>query len=233
MYPLTKNQPKPLLKVGDKPIIEHIIHKIEVLNQINNIHIVTNNKFFNNFLEWNKNYESKKNILIYNDKTSSNNDRLGALGDLNYVIQEAEIDNDVLVVGGDNIFECCLKKMYDLFAKNNAPVVAARDLKDVKEIANKFGAIELGLENKIINFEEKPAKPKSTLASTAIYMYTKEEVELIKRTAKKNKLHDNTGEFILDLIKNKEVYCYVFNEKWYDIGSHEHLKEANKIFSKK
>ena len=105
LYPLTLNQPKSLLKIAEKPMIEHIIEKLKDINELNKIYIVTNNKFFKNFEDWNKNFNFNKDIKIINDLTTSNENRLGAVGDIKFAIEKENIDDDLIVFGGDNLFE--------------------------------------------------------------------------------------------------------------------------------
>src|SRR3989344_7417592 len=101
LYPLTENFPKPLLNIGGKPIIEHIINKIPNTSKI---HIITNNKFYNHFLSWKNKFKTDFEIEILNDGTMSNADRLGAIGDINFVIKNKNINDDLLILGGDQLF---------------------------------------------------------------------------------------------------------------------------------
>jgi glucose-1-phosphate thymidylyltransferase len=233
LYPLTLDTPKPLLEIGKKKMVEHIIHKIEELDAVDDIHIVTNEKFYNHFLEWRKDFTSTRNITIHNDGTKTNEDRLGALGDVHFVIQAADIDDDVLVVAGDNLFDFSFLGMYTLFRAKNALILPVRDLKDPAKLAKKFGTVVINEKNKIIDFEEKPEKPKSSLAATAVYMYTKENVEELKRYVKKEGLPDNSGDFVRHTMLVSEAYAYPFEEHWYDIGGHDQLEEAREIFGKR
>ncbi|MBW2971727.1 nucleotidyltransferase family protein [Candidatus Woesearchaeota archaeon] len=233
LYPLTLNTPKPLLEVGKKKMVEHIIHKLEEIDEIDEIHIVTNEKYYNNFVEWRKSFPCTRNIRVHNDGTKNNDDRLGALGDLHFTIQKGNIDDDVIVVGGDNLFDFSLLGMVSLFRAKKAPVVAARDLGDRSLLAKKFGTIEPDKNNKILTFEEKPEEPKSSLAATAIYLYTAEDISELEKMKAAGNMPDNSGEFIVHLMKMKDTYCYPFSEHWYDVGGHEQLEEAREIFGKR
>lgn len=230
LYPLTMNTPKPLLTVGKKKMVEHIIHKLEEMESLDEIHIVTNDKFYNNFVEWRRDFPSTINIFVHNDGTKTNEDRLGAIGDVHYVIENGKIDDDVIIVGGDNLFDFSLMGMYSLFNAKKGPVVAARDLGDPAKLAKKFGTMEIDGSNKVISFEEKPEKPKSSLAATCVYMYTKDDVQELENHIKNVGMPDNTGDFVKHLMTVKDVFAYPFEEHWYDIGSHEQLEEANQLF---
>ena len=131
LYPLTKNTPKPLLEVKGKPILEHILGKVENLDIIDEIFVVTNNKFFLNFLSWKESYEGPIKITIVNDMTKSNEDRLGSLGDIKYVIENLGIKDDILVVAGDNLFGFSLIPMVELFKTKEKTIVALYDVKDI------------------------------------------------------------------------------------------------------
>lgn len=231
LYPLTLNQPKPLLKVAGKPMIEHIMFRIEEVDDIDEIFIVTNDKFYKHFLDWSKNYKSNKTIKVINDGTKSNEDRLGAVGDIHFVLKNKEIDDDVLIIAGDNLFEFSLHHLNIFFNKKKSPVIALYDVKD-KELAKKYGIALINEDKKIIHFEEKPNNPRSTLAGTACYMFTKSDNKELEKVILSGKTPDNLGDFIKHLSENKHVYGFVFSERWFDVGSKEQLEIADKEFKK-
>ena len=228
LYPLTENTPKPLLKVAGKPIVEHIIDKLEELDIINKIYIVTNDKFEQNFIEWLHNFDAKKSIEIINDRTKSNDDRLGALGDVRYVMDTKKITDDIEVIAGENIFEFSLNDVIDLFKKKKSNIVVLHDVKNL-ELAKQYGVVEVN-DSTVINFEEKPAHPKSTLVSTGIYLFPKKTLLLTKKYIDQGNSPDKTGSFIEWLHKRDKVYAYVTDKPWYDIGNIEQLEKANKHF---
>lgn len=233
LYPLTLNTPKQLIKVGPKFMIEHILDKISHIPDINEVIIVSNNKYFRQFEEWLNDYKdrTKKKITLINNGTNSNEERLGAVGDMHFAVSTQKIDEDVLIIGGDNLFETDLANMIRLFKTTTCPVVAARDLGEPEKLAKKLGVILTDAKSKIIDFEEKPAQPRSSLAATLIYIFTKEDIQELESCIKLHQKLDNAGDFIRHLIGKKDVYCYKFNEPWYDIGSHEELKRVNDIYS--
>ncbi|MBD3164868.1 NTP transferase domain-containing protein [Candidatus Woesearchaeota archaeon] len=228
LYPLTKNNPKPLLEVNGRPIIEHIILKLGKIREIDEIYVVTNNKFFSHFLEWQARNKSGKKITIVNDRTKSNDDRLGSLGDIKYVVENMNVADDIMIIAGDNIFEFSLNPIVELHKEKNKPVVALYDVKD-KELAKQYGIVSVNSENKIVDFREKPQEPKSTLSSTGIYIYPRESVlKLIEFT--KNNDADKAGNFLEWLYKNDDVYCHITEKKWFDIGTKEQLEKARNEF---
>jgi len=230
LWPLTKNKPKPLLEVKGKPLVEHIISHFSNIPEINEILVVTNEKFSLNFEQWAEEAKSKIPIKIINDMTTSNDDRLGAVGDMKYAIDETGVDDDLLVIAGDNLFEYRLSDFYKFFKEKNASVVAAKDMGSLEEVKEKFGVVTLDENQKIIDFQEKPSEPKSTLAATACYIFTKEDVQSISKYIEEDNAPDNAGDFIKWLANHKPVYGFVFSEKWFDIGSFENLGKAREEF---
>jgi len=225
LYPLTINTPKPLLDITGKPMIEHILLKLYEINNLSEIFIVTNNKFCTHFNKWLKNYKTDIKIKIINDNTNSNEDRLGAVGDINLVIKKENINEDVIVIGGDNLFELSLKEFIG-FAENK-PAIASHDINNL-ELAKQLGILSIDQNNKITNFEEKPENPKSTLAATCIYFLPLDIVKMIEQYVKKGNPTDKPGHFIQWLYKKTEVYSFVTKEKWFDIGNKGQLEEVRK-----
>lgn len=232
LYPITENMPKPLVNVAGRPIVEHIILKLEQVDKIDRIYIVTNDKFQTHFNGWLKGFDTKKPIEILNDGTKSNEERLGALGDVHFVISQKNIDNEIIVVAGDNLFELSLPDVYNFFKKTKSNVIVLHDVKDL-ELAKHYGIVEINSDNLIINFEEKPVSPKSTLVSTGIYLFPKKTIDLIKKYIAQGNSPDKTGNFIEWLHKRDKVHSFVTGKKWYDIGSMEQLEIANRHYKEK
>ena len=229
LYPLTENTPKPLLNVAGKPIIEYIIKKLDEVNSVDKIYVVTNSKFENHFREWLNKFSAEKPIEIINDGTKNNEDRLGALGDIDHVISLKNIDNELVVVAGDNLFEVSLKDIANFFKKRKSSVIVLYDIRDF-ELAKSYGIVEVS-NNIVINFEEKPIAPKSTLASAGIYFFPRKTTPLIRKYIAQGNSRDKTGNFIEWLHKRETVYSYITDKKWYDIGSIEQLEKANRYYT--
>src|SRR3989344_5414339 len=232
LYPLTKDRPKPLLHVARKPIVEHIIRKIEKIKDVNKIYIVTNNKFEGHFNDWLRSFDAKSPIEIINDGTKSNEDRLGAIGDVHFAITSKNIDNELIVVAGDNLFELSLNDVSNFFRKKKSNVIVLHDVKDI-ELAKHYGIVETDNENLVTHFEEKPQNQRSTLASTGIYLFPKKTIELIKKYIEQGNNPDKTGSFIEWLHKRESVYSFTTEKKWYDIGSIDQLQKADMEYKTK
>lgn len=226
---MTKNTPKPLLEVAGKPIIDHIIRKLEDIEDIDEIFVVTNAKFYTNFEEWKNNLECKKKIKIVNDLTTSNEDRLGSLGDVNFVIEQEKIKESILIIAGDNLFEFSLREFVESHKKHNKSAVALYDVQD-KELAKHYGIVAVDHEHKMVEFEEKPELPKSTLASTGVYIYPPHVLPMLDHFVKQFENSDKAGNFLEWLHKKEHVYCYITAETWFDIGNLDQLEKAKKDF---
>ena len=230
LYPLTINRPKALLEIKGKAILDHIVDKIESVEQVDEILIVTNNKFSLAFEQWAAERKTAKQLKIINDTTMSEDDRLGAIGDLNYVVEMEKIVDDFLVVAGDNLFQFSLQEFVDFFVKKNCSVIACRDVQDKSLIAKKYGVVELDSNQLVIGFEEKPPNPKTTIAATACYVFKKDALSLLKPYLKDGNSAENAGDFVKYLSTSVGVFGFVFTEKWFDIGSFEELGRARDEF---
>lgn len=223
MHPLTVNISKPLLKVGNRPMIDWILDKVNELKNINEIAVITNEKFYKEYETW----KQDKNITLINDKTTNNENRLGMFGDISLGMKQLAED-DILVIGGDNLFEFDLNKLIQLSEEKNAPAIGAFELNDINE-AKKMGIFEIDKNNKIITFEEKPNNPKSMLASTACYFAP---LNLVKKIRKFNGDGEKTH-MARFMIESEDTYVYPFKEQWIDIGSKEQYARINKCYSEK
>ncbi len=217
------------MDIAGRPIIERIIKKIEKIDEVDEIFIVTNDKFYNHFNSWLTEFNSKKKVKIINDQTMSNEDRLGSLGDVNFVIEKENIKDSTLIIAGDNLFEFSLKEFAEEHKKHNKSAVALYDVKN-KELAKLYGIVGINKENKMIEFEEKPTQPKSTLASTGVYIYPQHVLPMLQDFVKRHKNSDKAGNFLEWLHKKEHVYCYITDKKWFDIGTLDQLEKAKKEF---
>ncbi len=229
LYPLTKNIPKSLLNVDGAPILSHIAGKIEKLEEVGRIHIVTNDFFYGAFASWAEEANAMKPITVLNDGTKSNEGRLGAVKDVHLAISKNRIKDDVLIIAGDNLFEFGLQEPLNLFKEKKSSVIVLHDVADLR-LAGNYGVVNINEENVITKFEEKPKKPSSTLVSTGVYFFTKKSLVLIGQYLKEGNNPDKTGNFIEWAYNKGKIYGYVSNKLWYDIGSREQLEAARKNY---
>jgi glucose-1-phosphate thymidylyltransferase len=230
LYPYTKNFPKPLLEVNQKPIIEYLIEKLEKLPGLSEILVVTNGRFFPFFEKWKKTVDCRKKIRIINDHTRTSRDRLGAIGDMNFVFGKLGFKDDYLVIGGDNFFKESLVKFAGSARKSpGAVTIGVCDIKKISEARN-FGVVSLDKNRRIIDFWEKPAQPKSSLVAMCLYYFPGSQVGFIREyLSDPANESDAAGAYIGWLTRNKIVKAVVFKNHWVDIGSVQAYKKANKI----
>ncbi|MBQ6553907.1 MAG: nucleotidyltransferase family protein [Firmicutes bacterium] len=229
LYPLTKTTPKPLLNVGGKPIINYIVEQINTVKAVDEIYVVSNHKFAANFVEWAEKLNNPVPISVLDDGTSTEETRRGAIGDIQFTIEEKKIDDDLMIIAGDNLFTYSLEEYYDYFIEKNDDCVCVKQFDD-PEMIKQLGVVLLNEENRIIDFEEKPQQPKSNKAAFATYIYKKSTVPMIKQYLDAGNKPDAPGNFLAWLYKEKNVFAYVMNGECYDIGTHKALEEVNAIF---
>ncbi|MDP2928611.1 MAG: nucleotidyltransferase family protein [Candidatus Omnitrophota bacterium] len=233
LHPLTLSTPKPLLPVGGRKIIDRILDKTTPIESIDAIYVVSNRKFFQNFVEWRKSRKDGSRILLVDDGTMTNDTRLGAIRDMDLVIKEGSIDDELLVIAGDNLFDLDLG-IFLKFAQlhNDGVSVALRDVGSL-EAAKKFGVVRIDDDGKVTEFEEKPENPKSTLISTGIYYFPRGKVAPLREYVNSQgaKL-DAPGYYVGWLSANDKVYGFPFSEKWYDIGDLESYRRADEEYTK-
>jgi len=234
LYPLTLTQPKPLLPVAGKPMIEHVLDNLAAIGGLERIYVVTNAKFADHFQNWSEGYaaRAKLQFTVVNDGSTDDSNKLGAIGDIHYVIQSHSLDDDLIVVAGDNLFSDELNGFGKFCREKNAPVLALYDVGNLEEI-KKYNAISLDGEGRIKFFEEKPKNPASTLTGIALYFYPKSTIPLIKQYIAEGNNPDQPGRLVQWLYPRTPVYTWRVPGIWYDIGSKETLEEANKIFAKR
>jgi glucose-1-phosphate thymidylyltransferase len=231
LYPIIKDTPKALLEVAGKTLIDHTVDKFAGLSGVDEIVVVTNNKFFGMMQEWAKGKNGKPfPIRVVNDGTKTPEERLGAMGDVLFVLAGEKVPVDWVVAGSDNIFDFDIHPFFTFARGVGAHVtVACYDLKDIAA-ATKYGVIQLDGKGKIISLEEKPQQPKSSLISMCLYYYPAASLALIKQCVDETRNTDTTGGYIQWLYKKQPVYGLNFSGKWYDIGSVESYNEAQQGF---
>ncbi|MFH1645822.1 MAG: nucleotidyltransferase family protein [Candidatus Omnitrophota bacterium] len=229
LWPLTLDKPKPLLPIGKKPMLEHILEHIRPLKGVDEVFVVTNSKFVKHFLVWKKNYRFPAKITVVDDLMKTLEDRRGSIGDILFTIDERKIQSNLLVIAGDNIFDFDVDDFMKK-AKANSPKVSI-GLYDVKNkvLAKQYGIVGLNNNSRVVSFDEKPKIPKSTLAAMCFYYFPRNNFKLLRQYAKEAPSLDLAGNFIRWLALKEPVYGYVFDGLWLDIGDKKSLKKAEKL----
>ena len=235
MYPQTKRISKPLLRIGKRsrkrPIIDYLLDKIDELDNISRIVIVTNNKFFHQYKRWKGNLKRRYPIRIINDLTTTPENKLGAIGDINFTFKKEGFSEDFLVIGGDNFLKDSLVD-FMRFAESKKPFtsIGLFDIKKKKEAIH-YGVVSLNSNNRIVDFCEKPAKPKSSLVAMCLYYFPKTKLKLVKEYISiPTHFHDTTGSYIDWLSSKDKAYGFVFCNTWFDVGHKHTYSLVNSIF---
>jgi len=233
LYPLTLNQAKPLLVVGGKPIIEWLADNLLGIPDLETIFVVTNNKFAADFQAWSQQYQKRHPELrfkIVNDGSTSDDDKLGAIGDINFVLTHENLSNSsLLIAAGDNLFTDSLAA-FVASARGSEVTVAVYDVDDTEAI-KKYGNIVVNAEGIITRFEEKPQKPQGTLAAVALYYYSPAVLSLLRTYLAAGNNADQPGRFVQWLYTRKPVTTFQLRGRWLDIGSKETLDNADRILA--
>ena len=229
LFPLTQNFPKALLEVGVRAILDYTLDEVNSINEIDHIYLVTNAKYTPHFEEWAKSKNNIKPITVFNDGTTNNDDRLGAIGDMQFTIEKAGIDDDILVLATDNLFTFKLKDFVEFYKTKNAPSVCVREEDDIN-LLKRVGVAKLDEDMRIVDFVEKPAEPQSKYAVYAEYIYPKNVLPMIKTYLEEGNSCDAPGNLVAYMYKRLPTYAYAFNGVCYDVGTHEALAQVNEIY---
>lgn len=221
VYP---NTPKALVPVAGKPIINYLLDNLQDLN-MSEILVISNEKFKDQFNEWSQ--TTTLPVKVISNGVHTNEQRRGSIGDIAYALEHTE-DDDMMILGSDNILGF---KLSDFMQESDSPRIAVYDVQDL-EVAKSYGIVETNDQNIIVNFLEKPENPPSTLASTLVYFFPKDSLQLLQRYISEGHNLDRAGDYIAWLVKNSTVKAYPFEGDWYDIGTPLQLKAANAHFSK-
>lgn len=233
LYPLTLHQPKPLLPVAGKPMIEHVLDHLTPVRGIRRVYVVTNAKFVGAFERWAAHYRKDVCPLefkVVNDGSTDDANKLGAIGDIHFVLTREKIDDDLIVVAGDNLFSQSLEAFAARGRQLQAPVIGVYDVGSL-DLVRKYNAITVASDGRIAFFEEKPAHPTSTLSGIALYYYPRTILPRICEYVAEGNNPDQPGRLIQWLYPRTPVYTWQVPGLWYDIGSRESLEEANRIFA--
>ncbi len=224
LYPLTKVVAKPLLPLAERPMLDYLLDAIDKAEEVDEVHVVTNHKFAGAFEEW----AETRAVVVHDDGTTSEDDRLGAIGDIRFVVEQAGLEgDDLLVIAGDNLFDYSLADYVQWWrGKGEASAVVLYDVGSL-ELVKKYSSVDVDADGRLLSFVEKPESPTSSLVATAAYIYHRAHVPLLRTYLDEGNPPDQPGRFLAWLVPRVPVYGYTATGDWRDIGDAEQLLDAD------
>lgn len=226
---LTRNFPKPLLKIGNSTILGRMLDDIDQIPEIDEHIVITNHKFANIFEEWAKEQKYKKPITIVDDGTETNETRLGAVCDLLYAMEKLHIDDDMLVVAADNILFFSFKEFVDYAKMKGTSCIMCHEQPELAKL-QRTGVVELDAQMRVIGMEEKPQKPKSHWAVPPFYIYVKRDLDIVRHSVENGCGKDAPGNLAHYMVEHAEMHAWKMSAGRFDIGSLDTYQEAVKRF---
>jgi glucose-1-phosphate thymidylyltransferase len=228
LRPLTENVAKPLLPLAGRPMLEYLYEKLAAVEGVDEVHVVTNSRFAADFRAWAEAGDRPTPVFVHDDGTTSNEDRLGAIGDIRFVLDAAGLrGQDLLVIAGDNLFDFELRDFVEFWrSKGDGSAICVHDVGEL-ELVREYSMVELADDDRVTFLVEKPSEPTSTLAAIAVYLYRAEHAALIDDYLAEGNPPDQPGRFVVWLYPRVPVYGYRFAGEWLDIGNREQLLDAD------
>lgn len=231
LYPLTKDFPKPLLPIGNSTILNRLITDIDKLPEITGHIIISNHKFINHFENWKKESCYKKPITILDDGSTENENRLGAVKDLVFALETLSVDDDILVLAGDNVLDFSLSEFIGFHKNKHASCIMRHYEDDISKL-RKTGVATVEDDGKVLSMQEKPAEPQSNWAVPPFYIYKKTDIPVLKQIVASGECAtDAPGDFIATFCKRETVYAWEMTGKRYDIGDLLSYQTAQSLFA--
>jgi glucose-1-phosphate thymidylyltransferase len=228
LYPLTLDRPKALLPVGGRTMLDRLFEQLEGVDGLDEVYVVTNAKFAGSFRDWAAG-RSGLPVRIVDDGTVDEETRLGAIGDLALTIREAGLDDDLIVLAGDNLFSESIAPFPAFALAKGGAALGVYDVGDLEAI-RRYAVIELDADDRVTRLEEKPDEPRSTLAGIALYFYPRSGLGFVADYLAEGNNPDQPGRLVQWLYPRTPVYGWRVPGRWYDVGSKETLAEADAAF---
>ena len=228
---LTKNFPKPLLKIGQNTILGRMLDDIDTIPQIDEHIIVTNHKFAPIFQEWATETHYSKPITIIDDGTSTNETRLGAVCDLLYAIDKCAINDDMLVVAADNLLFFSFNEFVNFALEKNSSCIMCHHQPSIERL-QRTGVIVVDEQWKVLDMEEKPQQPKSHWAVPPFYIYLQKDLDLVRSAVDNGCGKDAPGNLAHYMVQHTTMHAWQMSAGRFDIGSLDTYYEACEKFGK-
>ena len=234
LYPLTENFPKPLLEVGKKPILDWLVDDLAETTDIDEFIVISNHKFAVHFEKWKRNKVKSRNyeITVIDDGTSTNETRLGAVKDIQLAMETMKLDDDLLVMAGDNVLDFSLSGFVRFAQEKGTSCVMCHEENELKK-KQKTAIIILDEDAKITSYEEKPMEPKGNLAVPPFYFYRSCDGKRIQEALENGCGYDAPGSFAAWLSRQTPMHAYVMPGKRYDIGDLSSYEYVKSVFADK
>lgn len=230
MFPLTRDFPKPLLDIGGRSLLDHLLAHLDALPQIRQIVLVSNHHFLPAFREWQaRRAGDAKPVTLLDDGSTANDNRLGALGDLRFALEQAGLDDDLFVAAADNLLEFPLGNFIASLDRRRAAWICIHRVTD-RERLRRTGVVLLDDENRVLEFAEKPPEPKSEWAVPPLYLYPREVLPLVRERLAQPGTSDASGSLIEWLCLRAPVYAHPIQGRVLDIGNLESLEAARRHY---
>lgn len=226
---LTKNFPKPLLKIGENTILGRMLNDIDKIPEIDEHIIITNHKFAGIFEEWASGQKYTKPVTIVDDGTETNDTRLGAVCDLLFAMDKLKIDDDMLVVAADNILFFSFQEFVDFAKTKGTSCIMCHEQPSIEKL-QRTGVIVIDDNDKVLNMEEKPQEPKSHWAVPPFYIYLKKDLEKVRHSVENGCGKDAPGNLAHYMVEQVEMHAWKMTAGRFDIGSLDTYKEACEKF---
>ncbi|WP_049926153.1 sugar phosphate nucleotidyltransferase [Halopiger goleimassiliensis] len=223
LWPITKYRPKMFLPIGDSTVIDRIFAELEADDRIEEVYVSTNERFAADFEAHLADSEFEKPRLSV-EETTDEDEKFGVVGALAQLIEREGIDDDLLVIAGDNLISFDVADFVDYFQEREAPTLAAYDVGS-REKAKSYGLVDLE-DDRVVDFQEKPEDPNSTLVSIACYAFPQQSLSLLSTYLEGGNNPDEPGWFVQWLQNREPTYAYTFEGAWFDIGTPESYLDA-------
>ncbi len=236
MGALTKTTPKPLLPVGGKPMLDYLLDQLLELDGLRTIHVVSNARHIEAFQAWGEVHKkvhrqlTGREIIVHNDGSTSNDDRLGAIGDLSFVTQRLDAPTGALVAAGDNIFRFSLRPLWRQFVESGNSCVLGLEEQNPEKL-RRTGVLELAPDHRVLRLHEKPAEPPSTWACPSLYCLQPSALARLPSYMAATESHDEIGRFVAYLTSREPLYAHpVWGDRLH-VGSPEAYRHADQVLS--
>ena len=222
---LTRNTPKPLLKIGESTILDRLLHDIDTIPDITEHIVVTNHKFAPVFEEWKKDSHYSKPVTIVDDGTETNETRLGAVCDLLFAIETLHLDDDLLVVAADNLLFFSFRDFVGFAKQKQTSCIMCHEQPSIEKL-QRTGVVVLDENNRVLEMAEKPQEPKTHWAVPPFYIYLKKDLDFVRHSVENGCGKDAPGNLAHYMVEHTVMHAWPMSGGRFDIGSPDTYYEA-------